>query len=97
MKKISIPINGDDIVNVESEHCFVIVGANGSGKSHLGARLELNDNEHVLRVSAQRALSIPDNITIKSEETAWNKIFYGSETDKQNILNGIMVEGIQQR
>lgn len=69
---------------IESTQSFVIVGANGSGKSHLGAWIEKN-NKNVLRISAQRALSIPDNINIKDSEASWNKIFYGNETFKDKV------------
>lgn len=89
MKEIIIPINGES-KTISSEQNFVIVGANGSGKSHLGAWIEQQAaNGSVLRISAQRALSIPENITIKSEENAWNKIYYGSEEhqDKGNKWN----------
>ena len=83
MQSITIPIDKVQ-TTVYSEQHFVIVGANGSGKSHLGAWIEKqNINGCVLRISAQRALSIPENITIKSEESAWNKIYYGIE-DQQN-------------
>ena len=58
-RKIKFPTLGDEF----SVQSYVIVGANGSGKSHLGAWIE-NNNENVLRISAQRALSIPDTITI---------------------------------
>lgn len=80
MKQIVIPIDGQNST-IDSIQNFVIVGANGSGKSHLGAWIETN-NKDVLRISAQRALSVPDVITIKSEENAWNKIFYGAETKR---------------
>lgn len=83
MQSITIPIDKVQ-TTVYSEQNFVIVGANGSGKSHLGAWIEKqNINGCVLRISAQRALSIPENITIKSEESAWNKIYYGRE-DQQD-------------
>ncbi|MCI6153831.1 MAG: hypothetical protein PUI84_06275 [Bacteroidales bacterium] len=64
---------------------FVIIGANGSGKSHLGAWIEEKQGEgiNVLRISAQRALTIPDTIVIKSEEAAWNRIYYGDEKEKR--------------
>ena len=79
MREIVIPINGES-KTISSEQNFVIVGANGSGKSHLGAWIERQEtNGSVLRISAQRALSIPENITIKSEESAWNKMYYGTE------------------
>lgn len=69
--------------NVASTQTYVIIGANGSGKTHLGAWIEKH-NDNVLRISAQRALSIPKRITIESEEVAWNKIYYGdpSSLDK---------------
>ena len=93
-RHITIPINGKP-QEVESVQNFVIVGANGSGKSHLGAWIEKQSaNGNDLRISAQRALSIPDNITIKSEEAAWNKIYYGEENHhdknyKWNWGNGL--------
>lgn len=36
MKKINLPINGVE-TPIASEHSFVIIGANGRGKSHWGA------------------------------------------------------------
>ena len=81
MKQITLPINGEEI-SLQSEQSFVIIGANGSGKSHLGAYIEKSDNNNVLRISAQRALSIPDFVTVRSEQIAWNQILYGSEKDK---------------
>ena len=85
-KKIFIPdtSTSEGKKEIESTQSFVIVGANGSGKSHLGAWIEKN-NKNVLRISAQRALSIPDNINIKDSEASWNKIFYGNETYKDKV------------
>lgn len=73
-RTIRFPILGD----VSSTQSYVLVGANGSGKSHLGAWIEKN-NGNVLRISAQRALSIPDTIRIVNEDAAWKKIYYGYE------------------
>ena len=78
MKEIKIPINGV-VTSVLSEQSFVIVGANGSGKSRLGAWIEKLDNDYVLRISAQRALSVPDYVTVRNEKTAWNVILYGND------------------
>lgn len=78
-KKIFIPDTSGK-KEIESLQSFVIVGANGSGKSHLGAWIEKN-NQNVLRISAQRALSIPDVISIKDRDASWNKIYYGHETN----------------
>lgn len=80
MRELYLPIE-EKKTAIQNNGSFVIVGANGSGKSHLGAWIEKN-NENVLRISAQRALHIPDTITIKSENTAWSKILYGDEKNK---------------
>lgn len=74
-RRVKFPGIGD----VSSTQSFVLVGANGSGKSHLGAWIELHNN-NVLRISAQRALSIPDVINIINEDAAWKKIYYGNTT-----------------
>ncbi len=84
-KKIFIPDTSTNKREIESTQSFVIVGANGSGKSHLGAWIEKN-NKNVLRISAQRALSIPDTIIVKDSEASWNIIFYGNESHKNKIF-----------
>jgi ABC-type lipoprotein export system ATPase subunit len=54
------------VTQVEHEGIVVIVGANGSGKSRLGAWLEIQDRRgggdppSAHRISAQRALEMPD-------------------------------------
>ena len=74
--------NGDDIT-VECQSNVVIIGANGSGKSRLGAWIESRNNiGNVHRVAAQRSLAIPDYVTLKSYEQAYDELFYGSATDK---------------
>lgn len=77
-KKITIPNIGE----IGSQQSFVIIGANGSGKSHLGAWIEKN-NKNVLRISAQRALTIPKEIEVKGGDSAWNSILYGNSTEKR--------------
>lgn len=83
-KKIFIPDSSTDKREIESFQSFVIVGANGSGKSHLGAWIEMHNN-NVLRISAQRALTIPDTINIKNSEAAWNKVCFGYEEQRNKI------------
>lgn len=76
--KIRIPINGSDS-EISSDQSFVIIGANGSGKSRLGKHIEDNTpekNSH--RISAQRALTIPDFISLKSFEQASDLLLYGT-------------------
>ncbi len=77
-KKISIP----NIGIIGTQQSFVIIGANGSGKSHLGAWIEKNNN-NVLRISAQRALTIPEVIDVTGSDSSWNSILYGDPTHKE--------------
>lgn len=76
--KIRIPINGS-VSEISSDQSFVIIGANGSGKSRLGKYIEDNTpekNSH--RISAQRALTIPEYISLKSFEQASDLLLYGT-------------------
>ncbi len=84
-KKIFIPDASGERREIESAQSFVIVGANGCGKSHLGAWIEKYNN-NVLRISAQRALSIPDVINIKDRDASWNRIYYGHETTQNKNI-----------
>ncbi|MBD5209503.1 MAG: DUF4435 domain-containing protein [Bacteroidales bacterium] len=83
MKELIIPVEGVK-KTVRSERSFVIVGANGSGKSHLGAWIETNFErpDKVLRISAQRAICIPEVINLKSEEVSYSHILYGDDHTK---------------
>ena len=80
MKQLEFYNNGN-IVHINSTRNFVIVGANGSGKSHLGAAIEEKNPSMVLRISAQRALSIPDEVNIGNYENSWYHLLYGSTSD----------------
>lgn len=80
MRKLEFNNNGS-LVSIDSTRNFVIVGANGSGKSHLGAAIEENNPSMVLRISAQRALSIPDEVNIGNYVNSWNILLYGSASD----------------
>ena len=62
----------------------VLVGANGSGKSRLGAWIEQNTPENIIvhRISAQRALSIPQYAPVKTLEQSLNELIYGNENKK---------------
>ena len=58
---------------------LVIIGANGSGKSKLGAWIEQQDMENVHRIGAQRNLNFQDNIPLKSYSQAEDLVFYGTD------------------
>lgn len=57
-----------------------IFGANGSGKSRLGAWMEKSAGyvEFVHRISAQRALAIPDFVPVKTLEESLNAVMWGN-------------------
>ena len=82
--KIKIPINGVES-EILSNQSFVIIGANGSGKSRLGKHIEDNTSEgNSYRISAQRALTIPNFVSLKSFEEASDLLLYGT-TNKDTI------------
>lgn len=63
---------------------MIIIGANGSGKSRLGAWIEQNSLDKVHRISAQRSLTFNKYINLKPYEAAKNLLVYGLETPKEN-------------
>ena len=63
---------------------MIIIGANGSGKSRLGAWIEQNSLDKVHRISAQRSLTFNKYINLKPYEVAKNLLVYGQETPKEN-------------
>lgn len=69
--------------SMEVEGSVVIVGANGSGKSRLGAWIE-QQSKSVHRISAQRSLMIPEFAPMKSVEQAENELIYGNSQVTNN-------------
>jgi hypothetical protein len=61
----------------ENVRSMVIVGANGSGKSRMGAWIEKNVGAKAHRITAQRALSIPAYIQPRAYEQAQATLLYG--------------------
>lgn len=83
LPKLFLPKSDGSGQKLEVEHngSVVIVGANGSGKSRLGAWIERNtDSDVVHRISAQRALDIPEYATVKSLEQSLNDLLWGHES-----------------
>ena len=50
---------------ITNNNSLILIGANGSGKSRLGAWIEQNDMEKVHRVGAQRSLNFGEFIQLK--------------------------------
>jgi ATPase subunit of ABC transporter with duplicated ATPase domains len=67
-----------------SSNSVIIIGANGSGKSKLGAWIEKNYAQNTHRIGAQRSLEFGTYIKQMSYEQATNKLISGSEEQTQN-------------
>ncbi len=59
-------------------NAVIIIGANGAGKSKLGAWIEQKSFADVHRVGAQRNLNFNEHIQLKSYSEAENLVFYGN-------------------
>ncbi|PSL33268.1 DUF4435 domain-containing protein [Chitinophaga ginsengisoli] len=67
----------------QTDNNMVIVGANGAGKTRFGVWIEqkLQEQITVHRISAQKALNIPDYATIKPLEQAEKELLYGDTSE----------------
>lgn len=80
LHKYYLPDNENNKQEYTTEsNSVVIVGANGSGKSKLGAWMERRDMKNVHRISAQRKLIFNENISLKSYEHAQAFVLYGTD------------------
>ena len=64
-----------------SSNAVIIIGANGAGKSKLGAWIEEKNSGGVHRVGAQRNLNFNPHIALRSFSQAEDLVFYGSDTE----------------
>lgn len=72
IRKIHLPTINGNLVEVETSQSILFIGANGSGKTRLGAWLH-NKQEYksiIHRVSAQRVLRFPVSSELKSLESS---------------------------
>lgn len=80
MLKYALPDADNNPVFQETDsNALIIIGANGSGKSKLGAWIEEKDMENVHRIGAQRNLNFKEYIPLKSYEQAKNSVLFGDE------------------
>lgn len=66
-----------------SNNSVIIVGANGSGKSKIGAWIEQQNFEMVHRIGAQRNLNFNEDIALKSYSQAENLVLFGTDDKKR--------------
>jgi Protein of unknown function (DUF4435)/AAA domain, putative AbiEii toxin, Type IV TA system len=76
---------GTPSVPFENIRSMVIVGANGSGKSRIGAQIERMAGAQGHRLSAQRALNIPSYVQPQAYEQAECTLLYGSYDAGQKL------------
>ncbi|MBO4562773.1 MAG: DUF4435 domain-containing protein [Clostridia bacterium] len=81
---------GNKIEKTTDSNAVIIIGANGSGKSKLGAWIERKDMNSVHRIGAQRKLSFPENIPLMTYSQASNLVYYGID-DKSFMQRGSKV------
>lgn len=70
-------VNNEPKQHTTAVNSLIIIGANGSGKSKLGAWIEQQNFEGVHRISAQRNINFSEKIPLKSYSEAEDIIFYG--------------------
>jgi len=85
-----IPNLGNSAATTNNQHQgpVVIIGKNGSGKTRLGIWIEEKTNppQQVKRISAQRALQIPPQITFQSIADAEKDLIFGTTHQPENYF-----------
>lgn len=87
--KLTLPYL-DTQKTLELRDNLIIVGANGAGKTRLGAWIELHSPQSpkVHRISAQKSLAMPDYSGTSSFEKAESNLLYGyQDATKDNGVN----------
>lgn len=56
---------------------IVVIGANGSGKTRFGTDIETRYNSQTHRISAQKSLTMPKNVSPTTKESAEKDFLYG--------------------
>lgn len=73
--------NGGIEEHTTNNNSLIIIGANGCGKSKLGAWIEDQDSDIVHRIGAQRNLNFKPNLQLSNYDAAKNKIIYGTDDE----------------
>lgn len=85
--KLDLPIKqGSDVRESIDSKCIVVVGSNGSGKTRFGRDIEQRYDQKTHRISAQKSLSMPKEVSPKYKLRAESELFYGNfnENDPSN-------------
>lgn len=85
--------NGNKTEHGTTSNAVIIIGANGSGKSKLGAWIEQQDMEQIHRIGAQRNLNFQENIPLKSYSQAEDFVFMEQMKNQVNAGRGTVGSG----
>lgn len=66
-----------------SANSVIFIGANGAGKSRLGAWIERKDTDYVHRIGAQRNLNFQESIPLRSYKESEDLVLFGN-SDQPN-------------
>lgn len=80
--------NSQKVEYETNSNAVIIIGANGAGKSKLGAWIERQSMEDVHRIGAQRNLNFKENVPLKSYSQAEDFVFYGTDDKRQQSSKG---------
>ncbi len=69
--------NSNDPLKVIQFNNLVVVGSNGSGKTRFGSFVEEKEFHRVIRISAQKSLTLPPSIPVTSMEEAELRLRFG--------------------
>lgn len=78
-------VSGKRVDYTTDSNAVIIIGANGAGKSKLGAWIEQQDFIGVHRVAAQRNLNFKENTPLKNYTMASNGFLYGNEKEDDPV------------
>ena len=75
---ITLPkkLNSEEPITIDPKS-IVVIGANGSGKTRFGTDIENQYNKETHRISAQKSLSMPKEVSPKSKLRAESEFLYG--------------------
>src|SRR4051794_31004414 len=90
------PKPGESNVTIWQFRSLVIVGANGTGKSKLGVFIENAAEEKGHRISAQRALKIPESVQPRPYDVAEATLRFG-QYDANRRSNQLVVSRLGSR
>lgn len=66
-----------ELITLENTKSIVVIGANGAGKTRFGTRIELENPNKTHRISAQKSLTMPEQVSPTSKEKSETDFFYG--------------------